>query len=428
MSDNIKLKTANNALFSSAVFSKEIEFALFYVYVFLAFFHIPLFWIEEDSIGLFDFYQLLYLLIMLTRRNGNGLELPTTLKSYLVIVLLYLCFLLVEYVLVYNSYITALLIKQVQYFAGLVIVFSFFTRYTEYTEKIIFNVQLIFLLMVIFAILNYFSVFNRIGLGELLGYGRKERLGLPLKLGTSSNPAGFVMSVYLLFAWLVMARQYRRNVITVVTIIASFVALILTLSRTNIFALSFVMLIVLTMRMFKNNRYFFTSLFILAVIVVSIIIAIEYLPRENKVWRVIQYIQNPSGILTDSSLRVRYAFLWAAAIRNWLENPLTFLFGKGVGYLTIVDGTFFRLLGNQGIIGLVFFIYVWIIHYITHYRSNKAVILLMVFIIINGISGDTLIVSYRSMQIYVIFLGMFIFSHNNPDKLKQEYNSKSIII
>ena len=109
--------------------------------------------------------------------------------------------------------------------------------------------------------------------------------------------------------------------------------------------------------------------------------------------------------------------LWPKAIDSWLSSPYHFLFGEGFGSFPIVDGTVPYLLANVGLLGFFFFTIVWCVFFLVKYRNNTAVFVLVIFTLINGINAETLIVSYRSVQTYIVLLLFTIFYHF---KIKRE--------
>jgi hypothetical protein len=72
--------------------------------------------------------------------------------------------------------------------------------------------------------------------------------------------------------------------------------------------------------------------------------------------------------------------------------------------MPVVDGTVPRLLVNKGLVGLSLFCYLWFISYLARFRRNTAVSSLLLFAAINSLNGETLLTSYRSIQVYIPLL------------------------
>ncbi len=384
----------------------RLELVLLFLMELAACFHVPVLRIGNDSIGVFDIYIVMYAFWLLLRVDKRKYVFERKWKEYFIIIIIYLSYMILRFYDPSNIYTIMLWVKNVEYFLTFFLVVLVLREFTDYKSELIFYVQMIFLIMMLFQLGYRFGLIN-------IGNAPRYRIGLPLTSGVSSNPAGFVLGAYIIFISEVVLRFYKKNLFTVVTLLISFVTIFLTISRTNLIALLSVMFLSIIDRSMRSRKGVVIIVFFVTTLFVAYVLLISYIPENSYLWNFLRIIQNPENLMTDSSFGMRYTYHWPYAIERWLSTPFTFLFGTGFGSVKVVDGTIPRLLGNQGFLGFLLFHGVWFLLPLYYFPKNKALKYLLLFAFINGINGETLIVSYRSVQIYVILLAYTIFMY--PD-------------
>lgn len=390
----------------------------FLILVFLTFFHIPLIWIEGDSIGLFDVYLVLYTIFVLSKRyrkyHERRLKLSKKWKEYYIVVLAYLCYMLLRNRIVEDILSLLIILKQIENMVLLFHVVTFFElRKTD--TRFFISCFLIILFSLAFAQLSYVAL-GMLGIVRGSGwlaqnYGWFYRLGMPFMKGISSNPAGFVLGSIIIFYSEIAFKVSRRKIITGIAFAVVILALMLTISRTNIIALIFVFFVKLATGKNKVRALATTiGLFFLFFFIVLSVVEQDSVTGKQ-LSRMLDLLLNPALIFAkDQSFFYRYRYSWPPAWNAWLENGATVLFGKGVNYIPIVDGTLPRLLGNQGLVGAILFHYIWFVFFKLQFRKYRAVGFLLIFALINAINGETLLMSYRATQPYIVILIAAIFS------------------
>jgi hypothetical protein len=242
------------------------------------------------------------------------------------------------------------------------------------------------------------------------GIGTNYRLGIPFAQGVSSNPAGFFLG-----AWAVTLLNVRRlwrefPALSLISLSLALYALAQTRSRTN--TLAFLIVLFLTalvwVRRLKGWKWLFVTVGVFAAVYVFVVLFVDEL---GPLTRVVRILKDPLSVLEDGSFAVRLRETWPRAFSLWRTDASTVLLGWGLNHTGTVDGTLPRLLANQGFLGVLFFLAVWYAHFLLNHR-NTALVLLLVFTIINGINAETLIISYRSIQAYLIVLMVAVFFGN----------------
>ena len=234
------------------------------------------------------------------------------------------------------------------------------------------------------------------------GIGANYRLGLPFATGVSSNPAGFFLG-----AWVVVLLHTRRiwrefPAYGAASLLLSVYALIQTRSRTNLLALLLVLVVTVCIRVWRAGgwRWVAAALVGFALAYASVVLFVE---EAGPLARVIRLLKDPLSALEDGSFAIRLRESWPRAFGFWRADWRSVLIGRGLDYTGPVDGTVPRLLANQGVIGLLLFLSVWYVHFLVH-RKSAAVLLLLLFAFLNGINAETLVISYRSIQAYMVIL------------------------
>jgi len=372
---------------------------LFYILILLAALSPPVWEYQGDFLTAFDIYLLFYALY---RALSGGLRFRGTHWRTLVLVyVLYLAFLAIGVLRVQSLFSLLLLIKHAEHLVFLLILIERFEETREPGKDI--KVILLLLLLVIAYQILYFH-------GMIPGIGdNRFRLGLPFMRGTSSNPAGFFLGALLIY--LIhrgFALKLRTGFILII-LLAALYALFMTDSRTNILAFMFVLAVSAGIAVWRSRQRWPLLAGLLALAALLYFLVLPQIPASWPLGEIAEMLKEPSRILNDRSFSVRYSKLWPMGIEAWLSGPLSIVIGKGIGHFVVIDGTVPRLLGEQGVVGLLFFLYVWYAHFILHVPS-KALGMLLLFSFINGLNGETLVVSYRSIQLYLVLLTLTIYS------------------
>jgi hypothetical protein len=383
----------------SPVAKLDVIDALFFVFIFLSVFHIPLVWIGDESIGLYDIYLVFFLVFLLIFQAVRPSE---AWRGYFLVVFLYFVYLLWH--LVYYPTIEAILIamKNGEMFLAMFATVAYFERREESRPSGAASLNIVMLMLVAFQLLSRFNLTSRLGFSPGFGIGKWYRVGHPFMQGTSSNPAGFVLGSYLIvYQELYLPQRPLRRTAVFLCFVAS---LLLTISRTNIIAYVVTVLAKYLRSITRKVRYvFFFALFLAAVVLVFYLLS-NIIPKDNKLWNVIRVMQNPQDILLENTFISRYKFLWPEAFRLWSTDVFHILFGRGLGFMQVVDGTVPRLLVNKGVFGLLLFSYIWFASFLARYPKNRTLWLLLTFALVNSITGETLMISYRAVQVYIPLL------------------------
>jgi len=364
----------------------------FYILILLACFSPPLVEYGGDYLTLFDVYLLVYGVFKLVK---DGLCLKNTHWVHLFIVVsVYLIFLTIGFLRVFEIFSLLLLVKNFEHLLFLFLLADKFER-SENPLDLVYGILVILFSVVLYQIGYYHGI--------LEGIGKTHRLGLPFMEGTSSNPAGFFLAALLLFVYHQGLRIKEIRKIGVCIALLAGYALVLTVSRTNMLALGFVIAVSLLVKAWKSRFRWPLFLFFIVFVIFFFTFGLNYLPHSGSIGKVVKILENPLSIMEDSSFQTRITRLWPLGFLGWMESLFTLFFGQGVGHFIVIDGTVPRILGELGMIGFFLFFYIWFVHYVIYYPF-KAVFMLLLFSFINGINADTLIVSYRSVQLYIIIL------------------------
>jgi hypothetical protein len=130
------------------------------------------------------------------------------------------------------------------------------------------------------------------------------------------------------------------------------------------------------------------------------------IPEKSEIWRFFKLIEDPteiySRIMQESSFQKRLNS-WGRHLDLWTDNLKTVLVGKGARYFSITDSSYFGLLVNQGMIGLLLFSLPWFVY--TLIVSRPAVVkYLGLFLLISAINAETLLTSYRAIPAVITLL------------------------
>jgi hypothetical protein len=378
LAENVAQAAMKSGRLSEALFIASILLALFHIPV-LSFSHQQLGSGHGQSIGMFDLLLPIGLLHpYITKYRPSA--------GTLTAILLYLAFISTSaFSLVffeYSQFGVLLLVKQVEY-AVCFLVFGSIVRAIP-RDRLMDCLGFAMLVFSCYCIYEQQTTAGQI------------RLGIPFKEGISSNPAGFILSAYIL----VLAVQYsrgRHHLLKVLIGIPACIALYLTFSRTNFIAL--VAGLLFSIHISPRN---FKGILVILVLTLGLggLYALNPMAQTTYGGNPLQYL-NLNAILNDSSFNMRYTSAWFQRSDDWIQSPLKVLFGHGMGYVQIFDSLYFSLLFNTGIVGLV--LYGGFLGYL-FYRGKRATRGLLVFVMVNGINTETVLNSYRCVQVFAVFL------------------------
>ena len=364
----------------------------------LACFHVPIIWIGDDSIGLWDLYLVVYFILLFAFPvRGKSGPVPHFWREFFLLALLFGAYQFFGAVMTRKTYSILLVIK---YFEAITVAYcclEYFWRFRDDMPRLLTFFQVVIFAMNVFQLAYFFG-----------GFGW-YRIGLPFKAAVSPNPAGFILGLSV-FLYLSVILPLRKNKLPSLVAFGTLaVTFLLTFSRTNLFAVLAVVAVYYGAGMVRHVK----RLLVLIVVSTLLLGTLFYLNATSElvsIGRVITILSDPRAVLQDTSFSIRYQILWPRAIDAWTTNVGTLGVGTGTGNYEVIDGTIPRLLGNQGIIGLVLFFAVWFGFFVHWFGSHAIVRNMLLFVFINGITAETLVISYRTVQIYVFVLFFFVFA------------------
>lgn len=238
------------------------------------------------------------------------------------------------------------------------------------------------------------------------------RLGLIYMAGDASpNPGGFVLSICLLCligtASQTRLRHSKRLILFVLfSGIVGYEALIFSYSRTN--NISFLVCFgVFIFPLIRRHLLLITCLLIPFVLAANGLFSLFSTAHHLNHYGIspLVFLTHPSLIWNDPSLRLRLNDVWGNAYGAWHATCLTMIFGIGFGKLRLADGLYPNLLFTTGILGLL----LYLIPFAVLARQGPRIVrCLMLFILLNGISTETTINSFRSAQVLYVYLPAFL--------------------
>jgi len=238
------------------------------------------------------------------------------------------------------------------------------------------------------------------------------RLGLIYMTGdASSNPGGFVLSICLLcLIGAASQTRWHHSKRLILFILFSgtvgYAALIFSYSRTN--NLSFlVCFCVFIFPLIRRHLLLITCLLIPVVLAANELFSLFSTAHHMNQYGIspLVFLTHPSLIWNDPSLRMRLNDVWGNAYGAWHGSCLTIAFGIGFGKLRLADGLYPNLLFTTGIFGLLLYLTPMAI---LAWQGPRIVRCLMLFILLNGISTETTINSFRSTQVLYVYLPAFL--------------------
>jgi hypothetical protein len=351
----------------------------------LSVFHVPLVSYGDNSIGLFDLALLASVIVLLV--HPVRLFIPHSWAVLVFSFVAYVSFLWLRLPFWFTPYSILVALKYVEHLVYLIVVTALLWTHRNDWTFIRRTIEVTFLLFALYG-------------AALWVAGIASRLGLPFKPRISSNPAGFSLALGLIYFLDVGLKKENRNLFTVVCAVATLAAFVLTMSRTNMIALAVAYLVTKTLWA-RSWRERIVALALIAGGVAVLYWVSQRLLGHDYMRRILLLISDPSSVLRDTSLMERYMGHWPGAFANWLHDPASFVFGRGIGYVEVVDGTIPRLLSNQGLLGLAFFLLAWIVTPLVVFRRSRSIGRILILVLVNSITVETLVTSARAIQIYI---------------------------
>jgi hypothetical protein len=375
------------------------------IYTLLMLFHLPLAEVNRNTIGLFDIYilVLLFAVIALNYR----LRVPRYYRFWLLTFLIYIIYLFISihFFMSQKGFLVAL--KYIEYLGIAVLLMWFLPRYSKSSLLVILN--LAFILASLYSILNYLDYYHNIlPIRPNFGLGSWHRAGLPFTYGTASNPAGVVYGAFILFNLRLrhIAAGRKELLLHLGALVMALGALFCTVSRTNILALLMVLGVMVVVEFVLHREHRLKILIAVGLAGGLLVGMMNVIPEKSEIWRFFKLIEDPteiySRIMQESSFQKRLNS-WGRHLDLWTDNLKTVLVGKGARYFSITDSSYFGLLVNQGMIGLLLFSLPWFVY--TLIVSRPAVVkYLGLFLLISAINAETLLTSYRAIPAVITLL------------------------
>ncbi len=370
------------------------------VLISFSFFDIPVFRFQGEAIGAYDivFVAFCIYLILNPKITFQLIEIQINIALPCFFLILFLSMRIIFF---HTTYSVLLTLKSLEMVFQLLVVLSAILRINKIQlREIVEFTTFIIMALAIFQLSSWFHVFSGFGIPDGLGFGNWSRVGLPFMDGFSSNPAGAVLGISFIF---MSGRKYTKKLYYFglpLVALAGF----LTLSRTNIFAIMAIMAISISLRLIKNPPL----LVIGAIVIISSYAGIYNFaistPESSPLRYILNIVIDPTIITKIGSFRARYQGLWLTASNLWQYDVFTLIFGNGIGFMPVVDSLYYRLLVDTGIIGFIFFANAWIITPLINGWKSIRLRYFFLFMAINGINAETLVVSFRATQIFVILL------------------------
>ena len=357
-------------------------------------------------------FLLFYIFINRIKKSYLKIETPLFLKISSFILIVFVLTALQEY---YRSFgnikIYLILIKYIEYFTYPFIIYYFFKNAQDNQNMKCF---FMFLLLAIYLIGFY-------GVISVKFYSRAtapfEQIGEP-------NTIGGMMLVFIciiFFYLLNFKNKIYQNIFLIFLLIQSIYVLFKTYSRTSYIAFSIMILV--TAYYLKNNFVRFV-LFIGIIILTVNKIPDDVIFRINTIYQGNNYYVFNLPIIGDLSFNTVSSA--AARLNKYLfiineVFPYIKFFGRGIEGIGFVDGFIFKIIGETGLIGLIFFIMT--IRYIFYELNRKECMTKKVRCIVNvmiiGLLAHSLFVNtfiiYRIIFPFYCFILLIIFS----EKIKE---------
>lgn len=375
----------------------------FLIHVILSVAHLPIIEFKKDTLGLFDIYIFLFCLVgifyFLFYKKLNiivdkeYLPLLIIFGLYLVYCLTLLLIHLLSKQLFFvknNLGIFSLLLfaKQVQYFVIFIInvywIKKINPRYFQY------YLYLTILMMMLWGVYK-------------LAIGEWYRLGVIGDRFVSSNPAGFIfMGIILALVFLATEKKFSLNKVLLGFFgVLAFLGLTLTFSRTNNIAAAICVFFFLGLK-YRARLLNYLPLFGFLIGLTALLLqGYSSVYPESAFSRNFSYLINPTAILDDGSFAKRVGSVWWSGMDKTLGNPFYTLFGTGIGSKRLNDGLYTFLFNSFGLVGMTLYLSLFIV---LLKRNSTILIAFALAIFLNGITTETTVLSFRSMQVFLIIL------------------------
>ncbi|MGE0171417.1 MAG: hypothetical protein AB7T49_01470 [Oligoflexales bacterium] len=379
------------------------RYYLLFLFGILAFFHVPILEMDGDGIGIFDVVSIpvfLFALYDLQKQRHNLTIAPRDFIS----------------VLFFTGFITVCIISFLEcLFAGKeiqIFQYALFLKQLQYLMLLLAAWVLVpesraGRLLFHLSVANIFLLFA-LALVKVQFTHEWIRLSLPFKSGESPNPAGFILSCSLLF---VVFSLYNRSIsinpttkmLIFGTIAAGLIALAYSRSRTNSLALVITTILYLTSKNIGHPKRLISA--VVAFCAISLLGWVFY-DRFGVSYGEfpLRYLTSPKVLLEDSSFMMRVNETWFRGLSGFRSGYFQMLFGLGLGTIRYNDGLYPALLFGTGVLGALFYICALVLFLLRGSPEFKA---LLVFILLNGVTVETTLNSFRVMQVIlpmVVFL------------------------
>jgi len=372
----------------------------FWIFTYLALVHVPVIPIVRgDHIGAFDLVCIAAAVVLFKlgiSRVINGIP-GDFLKFSVVAFALFALFQVFHYFVTYSNqdvwgdlFSIGIAVKQLQLL--LIFIFCLYVIFTRW------GVAAGFHWMLSFYVLTMFSV----GIWKLFVVGDWHRLGLPMKEGVSSNPAGLVLCaciVLMTYRHLgIKSHSRSEKLIFALMLLIAFVSLFLTDSKTNgVLLLVLYPFVILGRAVFNRAKLVgYLVLFVVAILCVQYIASFSG-NRFSQIRPFWEYVINPSSVGNMSTIQARQDAWGLNLAKADLSTFRGTFWGEGSRAVTSTDNTYLRLLVNNGILAVLLFVAIYLP---IVFWGNQAARVLAVFILLNGILMDTALVSFRTMQVF----------------------------
>jgi hypothetical protein len=373
---------------------------------FLAWFHLPVYTRDGDSIGLYDLALLalipFWAASSFSKLARINLRSPRTLP-----VLAYICFLgCVGFSIALNverviwPFGFLLYLKQWEYLFGVLITIWLFRNVDEHIVRRC--MAWCGILMIAASAAIYFRdhdwnmrlPFTRAGSGAVLG------------------ATTFTVILFLLFA----RREKQKAYWLAVGLL--FLGGLFSMGRTQLIA--FVLAAgAWLMRMSAKNGSRIWVLVLAGVALAATYVALMVINPFQIKWYdndPLRFLYAPQLIFSDASFKDRFETVWLESLPAWSSSMGTILFGAGFGSQRYVDGLYFDLLFTTGLVGLA----AYTAFHLALFNCLRNYGYLIAFWITTSITNELLLNSYRYMQIVALIVA-WLWLHRNkyPEPLRR---------
>ncbi|MBR1926027.1 MAG: O-antigen ligase family protein [Clostridia bacterium] len=336
------------------------------------------------------------------------------------------------------------LVRKVEYFCFILVGADFIyfnkTNYLEIFKQVI-DISLLYIF--ILCILQYSKLIGGFLIGEyspVVTYATAQFNGA-YELGAYCN---LILPLYIYSV--IKSKSWQDKILNSCFIFFNFVAVALTMSRTPIainILITFLMIFVFSNKKFKIIEAVGCITFVCLLFVLIKYQAFSFLQRFNslnlhEIFNSISYnIQNvtyddyyknlyegqPYSLYGggDVSFNMRM-FKWAAMLNVFLSFPI---FGYGFGSNVTIDGNYIKMLAENGLVGLVLFICIFVRIFLMTKGRKDLLNVLVIFTSITILLGAVFIDMFESSKVMSLFwfiIGIFLFKYISQPENKSENN------